>query len=227
MINIAQPNPAAWSPPASGAIAPVAAVAPVRPLQESARSGQSGSGREQDTPGARAERRADTQEVAGQGRDATGNGARNAARRKDTDTGTGNGTGIGAGGGGSSDLRARREAEQNAKQLATEQAGEEARRVQRQELLTNVWKASAAVVDRVLGLGEVTAVNPATESQAAPGDQQSMEQLSLPWPVMPQDPDASPSRAELGAPEDVVAYDERGNSSLAPLETGLLISHRV
>jgi hypothetical protein len=25
----------------------------------------------------------------------------------------------------------------------------------------------------------------------------------------------------------VVAYDERGNSNLAPLEAGLLISHRV
>ena len=217
MINIAQPNPIVWSPPASGATAPVAAVAAIRPLQESARSGQSGTGREQDTPGARAERRADAREIARQGRDAAGDGARNIAGR----------TGTGAGGGESSDMRVRQEAEQNAKRLATEQAAEEARRAQRQELLTNVWKASAAVVDRVLGRDDAIAVKPAAESQASSDSQQSMEQLALPWPVMPQDARALPSRADLGVPEDVVAYDERGNSNLAPLEAGLLISHRV
>jgi hypothetical protein len=215
MINIAQPNPAVWSPPASTATAPVAAVAAIRPLQDSARNGQSSTGREQDTPSTRADRRADAREVARQGRDAAGDGARGIAGR----TGTGRGE--------TSDVRTRREAEQNAKQLATEQAAEEARRAQRQELLTNVWKASAAVVDRVLGRDDTTAVKPVSESQASSGSPPSMEQLALPWPVMPQDARALPSRADLGVPEDVVAYDERGNSNLAPLEAGLLISHRV
>lgn len=131
------------------------------------------------------------------------------------------------GGGESSDMRVRREAEQNAKQLATEQAADEARRVQRQELLTNVWKASAAVVDRVLGREDTNAINSAAESQGSSGSQQTMEALALPWPVMPQDAGASPSRADLGASEDVVAYDERGNGNVAPLEAGMLISHRV
>lgn len=215
MINIAQTNPAVWSPPASTATAPVAAVAPVRPLQESARNGQSGTGREQDTPSARAERRADTREPASAGRDAPADGARGMAGR------------TGTGGGESSDMRARRETEQNAKQLATEQAAEEARRVQRQELLTNVWKASAAVVDRALSRDDTSAVNAAAESQGSAGSEQTMEQLALPWPVMPQDADASPSRADLGASDDVVAYDEHGNSSVAPLEAGMLISRRV
>jgi len=217
MINIAQPNPVVWSPPASGATAPVAAVAAVRPLQESARNGQSGAGREQDTPNVRAERRAEAREVARQGRDAASDGARNTAGR------TGNGTGRSE----ASGMSVRREAEQNAKQVAVEQAAEEARRAQRQELLTNVWKASAAVVDRVLGRDDATALKSAAESQAASGSQQSMEQLALPWPVMPQDARTPPSRAELGAPEDVVAYDEHGNGNLAPLEAGMLISHRV
>lgn len=215
MINIAQTNPAVWSPPASTATAPVAAVAPVRPPQESARNGQSGTGREQETPGARAQRRADAREPASSGRDATAEGAPGRAGR------------TGTGGGESSDVRARRETEQNAKQLATEQAAEEARRVQRQELLTNVWKASAAVVDRALGRDDTSAVNAAAESQASAGGEQTLEQLALPWPVMPQDADAAPSRADLGVPDDVVAYDEHGNSSVAPLEAGLLISRRV
>ena len=214
MINIAQTNPAVWSPPASTATAPVAAVAAVRPPQESARSGQSSTGREQDAPSVRAERRTGAREPDRQGRDAPADGARGTAGR----------TGAG---GESSDMRARRETEQNAKQLATEQAAEEARRVQRQELLTNVWKASAAVVDRALGRDDASAVNAAAPSQESAGSEQTIDRLALPWPVMPQDADASPSRADLGASEEVVAYDEHGNSSVAPLEAGLLISRHV
>ena len=215
MINIVQTNPAVWSPPASTVTAPVAAVAPVRPPQESARNGQSGTGREQEAPSARADRRALAREAAREGRDAPAEGARGIAGR------------TSSAGAESSDARVRRETEQNAKQQATEQAAEEARRVQRQELLTNVWKASAAVVDRALGRDDTSAVNAAAETQGSAGSEQTMEQLALPWPVMPQDADASPSRADLGVPDDVVAYDEHGNSSVAPLEAGMLISRHV
>ena len=214
MINIAQPNPAAWSPPASSAIAPVAAVSAIRPLQESARNGQPGAGREQDTRGARADRRADVREVARPGRDAAGDGGRSTTGRTGTERGD------------AGDMRVRREAEQDAKQVAAEQAAEAARRAQRLDLLANVWKASAAVVDRVLGRDDSNAVKPAADSLAVTG-RQPVEQLALPWPVMPQDARAPLSRAELRAPQDVVAYDERGNSNLAPLEAGLLISRWV
>lgn len=203
MINIAQPNPAAWSPPASGATAPVAAVAAIRPLQESARNGQPGAGRERELPASRTERRA----VASDGTRATPGRAESAR-------------------GAAGDVLARREAEQAARRLAAEETAEEARRAQRQELLTNVWKASAAVVERVLGLDEGTAVSPAVAGPASPS-RQPIEQLALPWPVMPQDAGSSRTRAEFPAPQDVVAYDERGNSSLASLETGVLLSRRV
>jgi hypothetical protein len=53
----------------------------------------------------------------------------------------------------------------------------------------------------------------------------------LPWPVMPEDPALAiagkAAQAELAPVQEVVAYDERGNSSLAPLETGVLIDQRV
>jgi hypothetical protein len=214
MINIAQPNPAAWSPPASGATAPVAAVAAIRPLQENARNGQPGAGREPASPAARADRRADPREIAHTGREAVGEGGRNTTGR------------AGAERSAAGDLLVRREADQNAKQVAVEQAAEEARRAHRQALLANVWKASAAVVNHVLGRDGATALQPAAEMQASPG-RQPLEQLTLPWPVMPQEARATLSRAELRSPEDVVAYDERGNSNLAPLETGVLISRRV
>lgn len=215
MINIAQSNPVVWQPPVSGATAPVTAVVPVRPVQESARNGQPSTGREQDTPSARADRRAEAREVARQGRETAGDSARNTAGR------AGNGPAE------TSSMLTRQETEQNAKQVAADQAAEEARSEQRQELLSNVWKASAAVVDRVLGRDEATNVKPAAESQASSGSLQPMEQIEMPWPVMPQEGRSSGAGTDFPLPEEVVAYDERGNSTVAPVETGLLISERV
>lgn len=214
MINITQPNPVVWSPPANGAAAPVAAVNAIRPLQESARSGQQGAERE--LPGLRADRGAPDRD------------AKRAARETGTE-GVRSGVGRAAGDRGEpQDAVARREAEQAARQQAADQATEETRRAQRQELLTNVWKASAAVVERVLGREEGAAVNAAVAgaSPAASG-RQPAEQLTLPWPVMPQDPGQAQGRRDFPAPQDVVAYDERGNSNLAPLEAGALLSRRV
>jgi len=215
MINIAQSNPVVWQPPVNGATAPVAAVAAVRPVQESARNGQPGTGREQDTPSPRSDRRAEAREIARQGREAAGDGARNTAGRAGNERAEPSG------------MLTRKEAEQNAKRVAAEQAAEEARRAQRKEVLTNVWKASAAVVDRVLGREDATAVKSTAESQASSGRLQPMEQIEMPWPVMPQEGRSPRAGTDFPSPEEVVAYDERGNSSLAPLETGLLISQRV
>ena len=110
-----------------------------------------------------------------------------------------------------------------------QQAEEAARREQMQSVLTNVWKASAAVVDRVLGRddaapGGVPASGAAGAAERGPVRAQPAEQLSLPWPVQPQERAVPSAMAEGRVP---VAYDERGNSSLAPLEPGALISRRV
>jgi hypothetical protein len=214
MINIAQQIPVAWSVPASTATAPVAAVAAIRPVQESARNGQPGAGREQGRPVARAERGNEALEVAREGIGAAVNDGRRTTGRTGPDRGE------------AGDMQTRRETEQNTKQMAADRAAEAARSAQRQELLVNVWKASAAVVDRVLDREGATAVSPAAESRALPGRQPG-EQLSLPWPVMPPEARAPMARTDFPAPEDVVAYDERGNSSLAPLEPGGLVSRRV
>lgn len=212
MINIAQSNPVVWSPPVSGATAPVTPVAAVRPLQENARDGQPGTGAERDARAARADRRTEAREADRQTREAISHDDRRTTGRTGTESSK------------ATDAPARQEAE-DAKQLAAEQAADEARRAQRQELLTNVWKASAAVVNRVLGRDEAaTAINPAAES--SPADLQPLE--PLPWPVMPQEA-SSPltPTADFPAPEDVVAYDERGNGNTAPVETGMLVSERV
>lgn len=215
MINIAQTTPALWSPPVSGAVAPVAAVSAVRPLQEGARHNQQGTDRESGAAQARPDRRAEAREGTRPGRNSEtpSEGMRTSAGRADASKGE------------ASEVRLRREAEQNAKQLAAEQAAEEERRAQRQDLLTNVWKASAAVVERVLGRDEVSAVQAAAPSEATSDGTPPVGQLALPWPVMPQE--ARLPNAAFPAPEEVVAYDERGNGNLAPIETGMLVNERV
>ena len=105
------------------------------------------------------------------------------------------------------------------------------------EVLSSVWQASAAVVDRALGR-ESTDAAPGARSDTAPDLSQVAATLvarrapvltsSKPAPSVPTGQPWVP-----GAPQDetaageVVAYDERGNSSLVPLEAGSLISHRV
>jgi hypothetical protein len=215
MINITQLNPITWSLPTSTTAAPVAAVAGIRPMQESARHGQPGADREPRASTARAERGSEAGEAARKAAEAVAHqGGQRTTGRTALDRGE-------AGG-----IQAGREAEQNTKQRAAEKVAEAERSAQRQELLVNVWKASAAVVDQVLGREDATAINPAAESQATAA-RQLLEQPALPWPVMPPEALASVARVSFPSPADVVAYDQRGHSSLAPLEPGALISRRV
>lgn len=121
------------------------------------------------------------------------------------------------------------------------------------DVLANAWQASAAVVDRALGReGSAHAETvPGSRSDTSPDLSQVAAALisrriatstgpqgvPLHRPVPGGEAVASPGSnaavasepvaAPDGAHPDVVAYDERGNSSFLPLETGSLISHRV
>ena len=214
MINISTQLPAVWTPPAAQAPLPVAAVAAIRPLQESGRNGQSGAGADREAQAARQGRRRPESESA----------PILPRRPAQSEAGVAEGTRS------PSTAQAERSAQANgmqrAEQEATEQVAEEARREQMQSVLTNVWKASAAVVDRALGRDDAA---PFGGQAGGPGERSSVrsqpaEQLSLPWPVQPQER-AVPAAMNEG--RVAVAYDERGNSSLAPLEPGALISRRV
>jgi hypothetical protein len=218
MINISTQLPAVWTPQAAQTPAAVAAVAPIRPVQEGGRNGQSGAGADPETQASRQGRRRPESESApilprrsGQEEDSTG-----ALRSTST---------------AQAERLSQADAEQRAEQEAAQQAAEAARREQLQSVLTNVWKASAAVVDRVLGRDDAAAGGASPVSGAAggaadraPGRSQPAEQLSLPWPVQPQERVIPAAMNDGRVP---VAYDERGNSSLAPLEPGALISRRV
>lgn len=110
----------------------------------------------------------------------------------------------------------RKEAEQNARDQAEQ-------KLQLQEVLATVWKASAAVVEVVLGR-EPTAANGLDADGAAPTSAAALSGEAA-KPVEPAALDPLP--AALRREQEPVAYTEQGTSSWAPLEAGSLISHRV
>lgn len=97
--------------------------------------------------------------------------------------------------------RAQAQATEEAEQQDEAEAAQEAA-VQPQQLLSNVWQASGKVVEQLLGkpIEEVTAhsMNRSAEGSAPPSEE-----------------------------KEVVAYDESGNGTTAPVELGVIISERV
>ncbi len=114
-----------------------------------------------------------------------------------------------------------RDAETAQTRRQAERNGERARERDRQamehlkQVLASVWAASAAVIDRALGLEAAEA--PGSQGGTAPDLSQVAAALVARRSPPPLDP----------AMDEVVAYDERGNSSLMPLETGGLVNWRV
>ena len=118
-----------------------------------------------------------------------------------------------------------------------------------QEVLANMWAASAAVVDQALGLEPKAEALPGNQSDTAPdlsavaastisrrllpgakatGSPEQAAAENMPWPVMPQAAEASAAEVAPEVPGgEVIAYDENGQSSLAPLEVGTLLSEKV
>ena len=137
------------------------------------------------------------------------------------------------------DVAARRQAEQRAAEEEAERAADKAMREKLQTVLTSVWQASAAVVERALGRDSANEASVGrADVGAAPGAQglrpplppespSSPEEAALPWPVLTSDADAAPAGPTPVAPEEVVAYDEKGNTSTVPPEMGGLVDQRV
>lgn len=241
MLNISSTTAVSWPTPVSTAVAPVSPVAAVQPVQAGGNEGraQSGSGREG---------RAATPPQALAGRWGAEGGATAA---QDTPASR---SASGAPAAAQEGVIAQRQAQQEAAQVAEQRQAKDKKAVEHlQNVLSRMWEASAAVVDRALGIepakgGEV----PGNQSDTAPDlsavtasmiprksapadrtDRPAMEQL--PWPVMPQESEGGEAVAldvvgDGVAPEamaEVVAYDEHGNGSPAPVETGTIISERV
>lgn len=209
MLSINSGPPVAWPTAAPVTVAPVNAVTAVTPAQRSSGDGNAGldSGRRGQTSGAApAAAVADAPEAAPLLPRERTDGGREQASAETAD--------------------AAAKAEQREKVLA--KAEEKAAKLKLQEVLANVWKASAAVVDAVLGRDAAGVVSAQGGNPA-----QSAADPSLVVAAQRPSGDASPigdAADPLVDPrnaQDVVAYDERGAGSLALLETGSLVNQRV
>lgn len=238
MINISSASPVSWPTPPSTAVAPVGPATPVKPVQAGGRETQ-------DDVQARREAR---QPRAGAPREAQ-DPATDAPPLLPRESA--------GGGAGAADVQARQDAAvqraEAQKKAEADKAGHKKAMDRLQEVLSSMWAASAAVVDQALGRASERSELPGSQSDTAPDLSavaastinrrlppppgragQAGETLpqpaadGMPWPVMPPAADETPAAAAPGVPGgEVIAYDENGNSSLAPLEAGSIISERV
>lgn len=231
MLNISSTTAVSWPTPVSTAVAPVLPIAAVQPVQASGGSDgqtQTAFGRE--------------------GRAPQQHG--NAAGRSGTDARAPAETAIPRDPNAlpkapaTPDASMQRQARQEAAKAAEQEKAKDRQTIEHlQTVLSNMWEASATVVDRALGREPAA---PGNQSDTAPDLSQVAASTIPRKPLVPDRPQAPPAKAPLPWPTgsggvegedmapamevqggDVVAYDERGNSSLAPMEAGSLISHRV
>jgi len=244
MLNISSTTAVSWPTPVSTAVAPVSPVAAVQPVQAGGNDGkaQTGFGREG--------RAATPQQPAAAGRAALEGRVAIAADDAKAQPSSRDASGVPA----PHDAAAQRQAQQDAAQVAEQRQAKDKKAVEHlQNVLSRMWEASAAVVDRALGIEPAKGSEvPGNQSDTAPdlsavtasmiprkplvadrSDRPAMDQL--PWPVMPQGSEGGEA-VELDvvgdgvgpeATAELVAYDEHGNGSAAPVETGTIISERV
>lgn len=241
MINISSASPVSWPTPPSTAVAPVSPATPVKPVQGGGREAQPDLDARRDArlpqPRAGAPRQPETDAA-----DAPPLLPREAAA----------GAQAPAAAQAKPEAVAQR-AEQALKKAEADKAGQRKAMERLQEVLSSMWAASAAVVDQALGREPKAGDLPGSQSDTAPDlsavaastisrrqaarladaaptpqGSEAAAQHGMPWPVMPS---ATEDSAAPGAPEvpggEVIAYDEHGNSSLAPLEAGTLLSEKV
>lgn len=218
MLSISSSQPVSWPTAPSTAVAAVTAVPSVGAVQASAREGQADTGRNGQgaqggsNPGAS---RAVTDATPG----ATSPQAAPLLPRERSDDAVTSSA---------RDREARAEQRKEDDKKAQEQATQ---KLQLQEVLSNVWKASAAVVDVVLGreTASVAAAKEAGTAAVAPllGAPTSSDQV-----ITVEEADRLPGKL-IGLPvsarreQEPLMYTEQGTSSWAPLESGSLVDRRV
>jgi len=218
MLSISSSQPVSWPTAPSTAVAAVTAVPSVGAVQASAREGQADTGRNGQgahggsNPGAS---RAVTDATSG----ATSPPAAPLLPRERSDDAV------------TSPARDREARAEQRKEDDKKDQDQAAQKLQLQEVLSNVWKASAAVVDVVLGR-EAASVAAAQEAGAAamaplPGAATASDQV-----ITVEEADQLPARL-IGIPasarreQEPLMYTELGASSWAQLESGSLVDRRV
>jgi hypothetical protein len=209
MINIASSQPVHLPVARAQVVAPVAAVAAVAPTQRTQGDGQSSLGSDRNSRSDSAPDKRQTQDMDPGSlpaapllpREPVG-GSRNAPTTKDRE----------------SVKEQARDAEAAQQEAATKS-------LKLMEVLSSVWKASAAVVEGVLGIenGKVQGADGGQPADAQRNTDQNLAQHNA------SDASGQPGDNPLlgRAAGDPVAYTEQGASTWLPLETGQLVREKV
>lgn len=209
MINIASTPSLGWPSSPAPAVAPVVAASAVTPVQGSARESRAGLGFGQGGQPAQAPKAGQTEP----GTEASAPAAAPLLPRSHGESADGP---VDA----SEQIEAdKRQAEEQAQELAKEQAVQQ----QLREVLSNVWQASAAVVEQALASSDTAAAAAAVTEAGDPVPGVA---------AVPESTGSAPAMSAGGAPEPIrggepEAYDERGNSSWTLPEVGSLVDQRV
>ncbi len=206
MLSISTSQPVGWSTPAPlAAVAPLSAVSAVGSVKSSARESQADSGRNgQGSPnGGAALRRAGDSPMAGQA-------APLLPREPSDDRSASPASQF-------EERQLRSEQQKVEDQKAREKAEQ---KLQLQEVLTTVWKASAAVVDVVLGRDAGAKAAEEPTPTAIPGATPSAETLS-------PSGESFDMMSAVRREQEPMAYTVQGASSWPPVETGQLVDQRV
>ena len=223
MISFTTSQPVHWPPAASPVVAPVAIVSAVQPTRALSRDTQTGT-----NTGGR-DGQAQATRMASGGKDAAESTAPSTAPllpREQADGGRENAP------------TSQAEAAEKAERLAAEALAQEkaAQKLPLQDVLTSVWKASAAVVDVVLGREQqlqaaaaesATGVGPSAAIAPVASDTSPAQVTATVVPTAVPNNAAPTQPGEGRSGQEPVAYTEQGTSSWAPLEAGSLISRRV
>jgi hypothetical protein len=220
MLNINTSQPVSWSTAPPPSAAPVAAVPPVGAVQAAARDGQSDpSGRHGQGQG---RSQAGLAEGSGRSPERSNRGVQAAPLLPRERSGRDE---SGSPAAQAEEARAQAERLEDEAQQAREQAE---RKLQLQEVLASVWKASAAVVDVVLG--RESGSGAPGEAAASPASRDITATSRRPAAndeAQGDLPGIDPIPAALRRDPTPEAYTEQGTSSWAPLEAGSLLSRRV
>lgn len=212
MLNIASSQPVHWPIAPAPAVAQVAAVAAVTPAQRTQGDGQSGLGSNRDS---RSGTGADSRQ-AKNGEPSSLQAAPLLPRETDD------------GGRPAASVKEAESAKETAKEADAREEKAAEKALNWVEVLSTVWKASAAVVEDALGLenGKLKGAEAgqSTEAKRTPGQAVAQRAQS--------DESAAPAPAEenplLGrAAGDPVAYTEQGASEWLPLEPGRLVKEKA
>lgn len=239
MLSIPSTNVSWPTSPPSQAVAPTQPVAPVSGSQSGNNSPQAGLGYGQEGHGLRADATA-TDDSAVKETPKTESSAAPLLPRHKSEQGKGQAKAEQ-----SEETVNQEERDRIAQAQQDELERSKALREQLREVLSNVWQASAAVVDRALGGQQAandTSVDgvAAADSSGATGEVRSVE---APAAMEAAQLDASVLPAESGAVDNgssaeevplvllgsgkVESYDEKGHGSTAPVPPGVLVNQRA